>query len=226
MLLTAVPAVIRAAADQGVDVAHMTGPTPRLRIVGLRGPLAGPFDLTAEAGECLAISGASGAGKSLFLRMIADLDPNTGEVSLDGASRASMPAPSWRRRVVYNAAESGWWLDDVAGHFDRDSMRAAQEIAPRLGLAPGLLEGAVARLSTGEKQRLALVRALVLAPPVLLLDEPTGALDPDTMLLVETVLLGRLATGTTILVVTHSEGQARRLGSRRMRMENRRLVPL
>jgi ABC-type iron transport system FetAB ATPase subunit len=193
--------------------------------MGLHGPLAGPFDLTADAGECIAISGPSGAGKSLFLRMIADLDPNTGEVWLDGVSRATMPAPAWRRRVVYNAAEPGWWHDDVANHFSADTSRFAHDLAPRLGLAVDRLDGAVTRLSTGEKQRIALLRALALTPPVLLLDEPTGALDPATTLLVEAVLREQLAAGTTILFVSHAEDQAIRLGHRRLRMANRKLLP-
>jgi putative ABC transport system ATP-binding protein len=201
------------------------GTVVRLRIAGLRGPLAGPFDLSVEAGECIAISGPSGSGKSLFLRMIADLDPNAGEVWLDGTSRASMPAPDWRRCVVYNAAEPGWWHDDVAAHFAPDAWTFARDMAPRLGVASELLEVAVTRLSTGEKQRLALIRTLALLSPVLLLDEPTGALDPETTLLVENVLRERLAAGTAILFVSHSEEQAARLGNRRLRMENRGLIP-
>ena len=66
---------------------------PRLRIVDLRSRLAGPFDLALGAGECLAITGPSGSGKSLFLRMVADLDPNQGEVFLDGVERRTLPAP-------------------------------------------------------------------------------------------------------------------------------------
>lgn len=197
----------------------------RLRIEGLRGPRGGPFDLIADAGECIAISGASGSGKSVFLRMLADLDPNTGDVWLDGVSRAAIPAPAWRARVVYNAAEPGWWHDDVASHFSRAALAFAREIAPRLGLRAGLLDAAVTRLSTGEKQRLALIRALAMLPPVLLLDEPTGALDPDTTLLVENILRERLTAGTTILFVSHSDDQSARLGNRRLRMENGRLVP-
>src|SRR5476651_276701 len=148
------------------------GAEVRLRISALRGPRSGPFDLTAGSGDCIAISGASGSGKTVFLRMVADLDPNTGEIHLDGVSRAAMPAPDWRRRVVYNAAEPGWWHDDVASHFAPDALAFARDVAPRLGLAAGMLDGALTRLSTGEKQRLALIRALALKPPVLLLDEP------------------------------------------------------
>ena len=83
----------------------------------------------------------------------------------------------------------------------------------------------VVQLSTGERQRVALIRALALQSPVLLLDEATGALDEDSTVLVENVLRERLADGVTIVMVTHSAAQAARLGHRHLRMENRRLVP-
>jgi ABC-type iron transport system FetAB ATPase subunit len=97
-------------------------------------------------------------------------------------------------------------------------------MAPRLALAPALLDAPVLQLSTGERQRMALIRALALASPVLLLDEATGALDEDSTLLVEAVLRERLAAGVAVVMVTHSAAQAARLGSRHLRMEDRRLV--
>jgi putative ABC transport system ATP-binding protein len=197
----------------------------RLRIVNLRSQLAGPFDLELGAGECLAIVGPSGSGKSLFLRMVADLDPNQGEVFLDGVERRTLPAPAWRHKVVYSAAEPGWWYERVGDHFHGEAIGFAQEMAPRLALAPALLDGQVVQLSTGERQRMALIRALALLSPVLLLDEATGALDEDSTVLVENVLRDRLADGVTIAMVTHSAAQAARLGHRHLRMENRRLVP-
>jgi putative ABC transport system ATP-binding protein len=197
----------------------------RLRVVNLRSHLAGPFDLTVEAGECVAVTGPSGAGKSLFLRMIADLDPSQGEVFLDATERRSLPAPAWRRRVVYSAAEPGWWSESIQDHFHGGAMEFARTMAPRLGLAPGLLDGPVVRLSTGERQRLALIRALALASPVLLLDEATGALDEESTQRVEAVLRDRLAAGVTIAIVTHSPAQATRLGHRHLRMTDRQLVP-
>ena len=193
-----------------------------LRIAGLQSLLAGPFDLAIEAGECIAITGASGSGKSLFLRMIADLDPSDGNVFLDDRSRRDMPAPAWRRQVVYNPAEPGWWAEDVAAHFA--DLTAARAWAPCLGLPTELLDGPVLRLSTGERQRLGLIRALALDPKVLLLDEPTGALDADNTALVEGVLKQRLAGGAAVVMVTHSAEQATRLGDRRFRMAERRLV--
>lgn len=193
-----------------------------LRVAGLRSPLAGPFDLSIEYGA-VAISGSSGSGKSLFLRMIADLDPNEGEVWLDEQSRAAMAAPAWRRRVVYSAAESGWWSEVVAEHFPPQSIDAARALATRLALGAHVLDGPVTRLSSGEKLRLALIRALLLDPPVLLLDEPTGALDQDTTRLVEQVLGERMEAGAILLLATHDPGQPARLGARHLRMAAGRL---
>ena len=197
----------------------------RLRVINLHSRLAGPFDLTVAAGECVAITGPSGSGKSLFLRMVADLDPGQGEVLLDGRERGSFAAPAWRRQVVYNAAEPGWWHEGVAEHFRGQAMDFARSMAPRLSLALGLLQGPIVRLSTGERQRLALIRALALGSPVLLLDEPTGALDEEATKRVEAVLRERLAEGVSIIMVTHTPAQAQRLGHVHLRMEARHLVP-
>jgi len=196
---------------------------PRLRLSGLRSPLAGPFDLELPAGLCVAISGASGAGKSLFLRMIEDLDPNEGEVRLDGVRRAEFAAPEWRRKVPYVAADSGWWAENVEDHFSPEARVYARDLAQRLGIGAEQSAGPVARLSTGERQRLALVRALVLDPPVLLLDEPTGALDPDSAAKVEGELRARAAGGTLVVLVSHDPGQPARLGATQYLMRDRRL---
>ncbi len=194
-----------------------------LRIERLRSALVGPFDLEIEAGRCLAVMGASGAGKSLFLRMIADLDPHEGEVWLHDRARASMPAHAWRAQAVYVAAESGWWADGVAEHFRRERLDQARALAAGLGLAPAMIEAQVARLSTGERQRLALVRALVLESPVLLLDEPTAALDQASVLQVEALLRARLAAGASLILVTHDPAQAERLGDQRRTLVQGRL---
>ena len=198
-------------------------PDPRLQIRGLKSALAGPFDLSVSAAECVAITGSSGSGKSLFLRMIADLDPNEGEVWLNGQERTGFSEPAWRRRVVYSAAEPGWWSERIAEHFPPHSASFARELMHCLRLGLDLMQAPVAHLSTGERQRLALIRALALDSPVLLLDEPTGALDEQATALVEAVLCERLDRGTTMLLVTHDPEQARRLGTRLYRMAQRRL---
>jgi putative ABC transport system ATP-binding protein len=197
----------------------------RLAVRELRSPLAGPFDLELAAGEAAAISGPSGSGKSLFLRMVADLDPNTGDVALDGAARETLSPTDWRRRAPYVAAESGWWRDRVAEHFPTDRLAAARELGAEVGLAAELFDGPVLRLSTGEKQRLAIIRALVLDSPALLLDEPTAPLDPESTRQVEAILKRRLKEGLSLVVVTHDARQAQRLGARHYLMRERRMSP-
>ena len=191
-----------------------------LTIRELKTPLIGPLGLALQAGEAVAISGRSGAGKSLFLRAIADLDESTGHVALDGTEREAIPAPEWRRKVAYVPAESGWWADRVQDHFAETS--DLPNVLDQVGLADALA-WEVSRLSTGERQRLALVRALQTAPQVLLLDEPTSALDPPSVDLVETLLKHQLAANRALLIVTHDPGQPARLGARRLVMEKGQL---
>jgi putative ABC transport system ATP-binding protein len=194
-----------------------------LLVKDLRSSFAGPFELNLDTGACAAITGPSGSGKSLFLRMIADLDPNEGNVWLNGRERASIPAPQWRKQATYVSAESGWWADRVIEHFDVNRRTDVAALAARLGLRADLLDAPVAQLSTGEKQRLSLVRALLQSPPVLLLDEPTGPLDAESVVQVEALLQQRKATGTSILLVTHDPSQAERLADQRYRMVAGRL---
>jgi putative ABC transport system ATP-binding protein len=201
-----------------------TAATPRLRIEGLKSALAGPFDLAIAPGECVGITGASGSGKSLLLRMICDLDPNEGEAWLNGAARSGMPAPAWRRQVLYVPAESGWWDERIDAHFAKDQRRAAGDMVARLGLPSDILGGSVSRLSTGERQRLSLTRALLAGSPVLLLDEPTSALDVEGQAKVEEILMERLAAGMALVLVTHDPAQAVRMAHRRFVMADRRLT--
>ena len=195
---------------------------PRLRVAGLRNALVGPVSLELAQGGCVAIAGASGAGKSVLLRLIADLVPGEGEVWLDGRPRSGIAAPDWRRQVVYNAAESSWWEERVGAHFATPPVQAARA----LGLPDGIFARAVALCSTGERQRLALLRALALDPPVLLLDEPTGALDPDSVRRVEALLIERCKRGGAVLLVTHDAEQAARLGAARFLLREGALHPV
>ncbi len=197
--------------------------TPRLRLRGLRSAHAGPFDLTLAAGEAVTIQGASGSGKSLLLRMIADLDPSVGDVWLDGVARTGMTGPQWRARVRYCAAESGWWAESVAAHFAMPE--AIAPLAARLALPEAVLGMAVSQLSSGERQQLALLRALGDAPAVLLLDEPTAALDPASVARVEALLDEHRRAGMALLLATHDPAQPQRLGARVLRMVDRRLCP-
>ena len=191
-----------------------------LRCSRLSTPLIGPIDLDLAQGECVGVQGASGSGKSLFLRALADLDPNRGEVSLDGRSRADFAAPDWRRAVALVPAESGWWAETVGAHFTASPDPAPWLDALGLGAA---LDWEVARLSTGERQRLGLARALQTHPRCLLLDEPAAALDGAATQAVEAVIAERLQDGVAVLLVTHDPAQAARLCRRRYVMDAGRL---
>ena len=168
------------------------------------------FDL--QDGECVALQGPSGVGKTLLLRSIADLDPNEGTVKLDGTLREAMPAPAWRRQVTYLAAEPGWWSDTVQEHFT--AWDDAMPLVTRLGLPDDCGPWPIQRLSTGERQRLGLVRALMLHSRVLLLDEPTSALDSASAAAVESLIAERASSGTSVVWSTHDNAQARRVASR------------
>ncbi len=183
-----------------------------LRVRDLVRPGLSPVSFDVASGSCLTVRGPSGSGKTLLLRAIADLDPNGGSVSLDEQNRDRMPAPAWRTLVGYVPAEPAWWADTVAEHFS--DWPANAPLVTRLGLPTDMGTAPVARLSTGERQRLALVRALERDPRVLLLDEPTAALDETSRDAAETILRERLAEGVSLLWVTHDGAQARRLSKR------------
>jgi ABC-type iron transport system FetAB ATPase subunit len=194
-----------------------------LEISSLRTRGGGAIDLSAARGECVCILGKSGSGKSVFLRLVADLDPGEGSVALDGVERKTLSGPQWRRRVIYQAAEPAWWADTVAAHFPEATHARLGAWMEEIGLSPGLLDTDIPRLSTGERQRLALLRSLAREPAVLLLDEPTASLDAESTLVIEALLARRLAQGLTILMVTHSREQAARIGHRRFDMADGQL---
>lgn len=193
-----------------------------LIVNGLRTKAGGPADFSLRGGEIIAVRGPSGSGKSLMLRAIADLDPAEGEVSLDGTERARIPAPEWRRRVAFVPAESGWWDDRVREHFPDGGGDTA--LIEALGLDPAALDWEVRRLSTGERHRLAIARALVRKPEVWLFDEPTAALDAEAARRVEAVITQGRDRGAAILLVTHDDAQAARLADRTLTMAAGRLV--
>jgi ABC-type iron transport system FetAB ATPase subunit len=196
----------------------------RLSVRELRSPFGGPFSFELHGGECVAVQGPSGAGKSVLLRMLADLDPHEGDAVLDGQPSGTMAAPEWRARVVYQAAEPAWWEPTAGGHFAPQQRGFVTETLTALGLSQDVLDTDIDRLSTGERQRLALVRSLARAPSVLLLDEPTAALDPGGVARVEALLRSCLDRGMAMLIVTHSVEQARRLAHRIFHVDGGRLT--
>jgi len=199
----------------------VNGETALLAVRDLDGASIRCPRLDLAAGECVAVTGPSGSGKTLLLRAIADLDPNAGDVRLRGEPRAGLAAPAWRRRVMLVPAEPAWWAVQVRDHFYRPP---PAELLDTLGFAPGALEWPVDRLSTGERQRLALARALVLEPVVLLLDEPTAALDDETKSAVERLLREFLGAGGGILIASHERAQVARLARREVHVRDGRVA--
>jgi len=193
----------------------------RLLVEALTTYQLGPYSLHIAAGECVSLSGPSGSGKSLLLRAIADLDPHDGHVSLDDTQSEIIPAPQWRQKVCLLPADSQWWHDDVGSHFTVNStntVTSTNESCPYLkplGFEETVYSWQVSRLSSGEKQRLALARALMNQPEVLLLDEPTASLDPQSTRAVEELVASyQQQTGASVLWISHDADQRTRVSKR------------
>jgi putative ABC transport system ATP-binding protein len=193
------------------------------------------FEVTA--GMVFTVLGPSGSGKSTLLRCINRLvEPSAGRVVLDGADAQEVPVRELRRRVgmVFQTAAlfDGAVLDNVlygprlrgaaggrgagrrrtAGATEAEHAQA-EGLLSRVGLPASFCDKPASQLSGGEAQRVSLARALANDPEVLLLDEPTAALDPAASQTIEE-LLAQLAAETdlTFVFVTHNLAQARRIG--------------
>ncbi|MFN3869446.1 MAG: ATP-binding cassette domain-containing protein [Hyphomicrobiaceae bacterium] len=191
-----------------------------LRVENLKVARLPPLSFSVNDGECLAVEGPSGTGKSRLLRAIADLDDASGYVVLDGAERREMPADAWRRQVRYAAAEPAWWTETAGECFTGDDAVYARAIrlVSDLGLDPGIMRRPLRELSTGERQRLALARAMADQPRVLLLDEPTGALDPVSAALAEELIRYQVLAGRSVVLVSHDAAQVDRLAEARLQL--------
>lgn len=191
-----------------------------LTLKQFRSPLLEPIDLQITAGECITLSGPSGSGKSRLLRALADLEPHQGEAWFDDREMYSFSAPAWRREVGLLPAESAWWAERVGDHFPRPD----PSLMALLDLSADAMQWEVSRLSSGERQRLALVRLLCNRPGVLLLDEPTANLDQQNIDRVEGLISDwRRNQSVAVFWVTHDPDQQRRVGDRMWQIADGRL---
>jgi ABC-type polar amino acid transport system ATPase subunit len=221
----------------------MTTPILRVEDVhlrrGAREILRG-VSLQIARGELVAVMGPSGSGKTTILRAIAGLEPfQSGRVSVEdvvlGAGSADTPTLRRLRRkigVVFqfhclfehmSALENICLAPIHAHHVRRDE---AQRRAHELLKAFGVDHRAAAlprELSGGEAQRVAIARALAVDPPVLLMDEPTAALDPERRSELGALLRDLVSQGRTLVIVTHDEEFAKAFATRDLRLAEGRL---
>ena len=191
-------------------------------VVAVRG-----VSFTVARGELLVLVGGSGSGKTTTLKMINRLiEPSAGTVLIDGVNAATLAGPVLRRRIGYVFQKVGLFPHmTVAANIatplrllDRDPVRIHQRVAEVLELMelPQSFGGRYpAELSGGEQQRVGVARALAAEAPVMLLDEPFGALDPLTRDRLQQSFLGlRRQLGLTAVFVTHDMVEALLLADR------------
>ncbi|MEV6511211.1 ABC transporter ATP-binding protein [Streptomyces sp. NPDC051642] len=195
--------------------------------------------LSVRAGEAVAVLGPSGSGKSTLLNLIAGLDrPDSGSVTVDGVRvdrLGEAGAARYRQAKIGMVFQFFHLLDDLsvadnvalparlAGLGRREARNRAAELLESLGIARHA--GAHPnRLSGGERQRVAVARALMNRPPLLLADEPTGALDSAAGEEVSRLLRELNADGQTIVVVTHDTELARSCTRRTIRLVDGRIT--
>lgn len=186
--------------------------------------------LTIHSGEHTAIVGASGCGKTTLLRLVVgSLTADAGRITLLGADLGAL-APAARRRLrlreVGMVFQSFALLDyltatgnillpytlDASMRLTRDARARAAELAQAVGIAH-TLKRKPARLSQGERQRVAICRALVTQPRVIVCDEPTGNLDPARAgAAIDLILREAAGIGATVLLVTHDHDLLNRFG--------------
>jgi osmoprotectant transport system ATP-binding protein len=186
------------------------------------------LDVSVARGESLALVGRSGAGKSTLLKLINRLLlPQSGAVLVEGRDTREWDPVRLRRRTGYVLQEIGLFphltveqnvrlVPRLEGWTENRQRERAHELLNLVGLAP-LEFGArwPRELSGGQRQRVGVARALAIAPPVLVMDEPLGALDPITRVEVQAVIQRvRRELGQTLFLVTHDIAEASALGSR------------
>ncbi|MCF2138033.1 MAG: ATP-binding cassette domain-containing protein [Candidatus Thorarchaeota archaeon] len=180
--------------------------------------------------EVIGISGPSGGGKSTLLRIAVDLIPPTsGEVIFLGKNVHEWNPRELRRRMILVPQQASMFPGTVRDnllwglkiHRLKTTEEALAQVLREVNLPSTMLEKVADNLSGGEKQRIAIARALLLKPHALLLDEPTSALDEESTLMVETTVNNVVSDREVgVLIVTHNREQAERFTSRVIEIGN------
>lgn len=183
-----------------------------------------PLTLRIEAGPSTIILGANGAGKSVLMRLMHGLlAPTSGQIAWSDAEARRKQAMVFQRPVMLRRSALANVVYAIEAAGAKDSRNIALRALAEVGLAQ-VAHRPARVLSGGEQQRLALARAWALHPEVLFLDEPTANLDPGATREIESIIRAFDASGTKIVMSTHSLGQARRLGDEVLFLHQGRLV--
>ena len=191
-----------------------------------------------EKGEVVYVVGASGSGKSTVIRLLLkELEPTDGRILVGGRDLTRLrrsKVPALRRNVgcVFQdfkllpsrtAAENVAYALKVQGESNADIRRKVPEVMSMVGLSHKM-SSYPDELSGGEQQRVSIARAVVNHPPLLVCDEPTGNLDPDTSVGIMQLLYRINRSGTTILMVTHDREMVDKMRKRVIALEDGRLA--
>ena len=195
------------------DVSHQHGRVQALRAL----------NLSIAQGESVALVGANGSGKSTLLRLMQGLlTPTQGSVvQADLKRQAFVFQKPWmlRSSVLTNVALAAW----LKGMSWADAKQAAAMALQQVDLLPQAQRPARS-LSGGQQQRLAVARAIAPQPQVLLLDEPTASLAPESKRELEQLMAGLKTQGITLVFASHNLGQVKRLASRVIALDQGRVV--
>jgi osmoprotectant transport system ATP-binding protein len=200
--------------------------------------LVSGLNLSVTRGETLVLLGRSGSGKTTTLKLVNRLlEPTEGEILITGHPASSLDPIQLRRGIGYVIQDAGlfphWTVERNIGlvpqleHWTEDRIRArVTEMMELVGLPPGeFAKRRPSQLSGGQKQRVGVARALAADPPILLMDEPFGALDPVTRADLQREFRAlALRLQKTIVFVTHDVREALFLGTRIALLEHGRLV--
>lgn len=187
----------------------------------------GPVSLEVPANQSISINGSSGSGKTLLLRAIADLDPHRGEIRLFDVLQDSVSGSSWRQQIGFLNADNVFWEDTVQQHFSHTDHDLLEEYSDHLDLPNNILKQSLSTLSSGEKQRIAIIRLLINKPRALLLDESTSHLDPDAKIQVESLVQTyQKQNQCPVIWVSHDKPQRQRVAARHYQMRDGQLAEI
>ncbi len=190
-------------------------------------PAVGSLNLAIDEGEIVVLVGPSGCGKTTTLRMINRLiEPTAGTITVGGRDVASMPIHELRRSVGYVIQQIGLFphrtiaqniatVPSLLGWSKADIAARVDEVADQIAIDRAMLNRYPSELSGGQRQRVGVARALAADPPVLLMDEPFGAVDPIVRHRLQNELLAiQDRVRKTIVLVTHDIDEAISVGDR------------